>query len=88
MYVIYFCSGYRSKFDHCVIDDRMKALQEQEHRAAAVIETIVVSYPFQHRYFKAAKKIQIRIRELAKLENWHDCDNMRKTAESLFGSIF
>jgi hypothetical protein len=44
-----------NKFDHCVIDDSLKALQEQEHRAGSVIETIVVSYPFQHRYFKAAK---------------------------------
>ncbi|QDV55255.1 DUF1592 domain-containing protein [Rosistilla oblonga] len=44
-----------NKFDQCVIEDCMKALKEQDHRAAAIIETIVVSYPFQHRYFKAAE---------------------------------
>lgn len=44
-----------NKFDQCVIDDCRKSLKEQDHRAAAIIETIVVSYPFQHRYFKAAE---------------------------------
>lgn len=29
----------------------------------------------------------IRIRELGNLQKWHDCENMRKTAESLFGGI-
>jgi hypothetical protein len=43
-----------NKFDQCVIDDCLKALQAEEHRSSAVIETIVTSFPFQHRYFKAA----------------------------------
>lgn len=44
-----------NKFDRCVIDDCLVALKENDHRAGAVIETIVVSYPFQFRYFKAAE---------------------------------
>lgn len=43
-----------SKFDDCVIEDCQNALQEDDHRAWALIETIVLSYPFQHRYFKRA----------------------------------
>lgn len=42
-----------NKFDDCVINDCMKALAENEHRGSVLIETIVTSYPFQHRYFKA-----------------------------------
>ncbi|QEG39574.1 DUF1592 domain-containing protein [Roseimaritima ulvae] len=44
-----------NQFDRCVIDDCLEALDSQDQRAAAIIETIVISYPFQHRYFKAAK---------------------------------
>ncbi len=44
-----------SKFDDCTIKDCLERLAAEDHRAAAVIETIVVSYPFQHRYFKAAE---------------------------------
>ena len=43
-----------NKFDDCVIKDCLDRLKAEEHRASTVIETIVVSYPFQHRYFKAA----------------------------------
>lgn len=42
-----------NKFDDCVIDDCLEGLKENHHQARVVIETIVTSYPFQHRYFKA-----------------------------------
>lgn len=42
-----------NKFDNCVVDDCMKRLKENETRAAVLIEEIALSYPFQHRYFKA-----------------------------------
>lgn len=41
-----------NKFDKCVVEDCQKALQQNEGRASAVIQTIVTSYPFQHRFFK------------------------------------
>lgn len=42
-----------NKFDDCVVDDSLKKLQANEYRASNIVETIVTSYPFQHRYFKA-----------------------------------
>ena len=45
-----------NKFDDCVIQDCLKQLNAENHRSSAVIETIATSYPFQHRYFKAAVK--------------------------------
>lgn len=39
-------------FDKCVVDDSLKALKADGYRASAMIETIVLSYPFQHRYAK------------------------------------
>lgn len=41
-----------NKFDNCVIEDCQKALKKNDGRASSVIETIVTSYPFQHRFFK------------------------------------
>lgn len=41
-----------NKFDECVVDDCQQRLGSMEYRAHVVIETIVTSYPFQHRYFK------------------------------------
>lgn len=43
-----------NKFDDCVVDDCLKALAANEMKSAVLIETIAASYPFQHRYFKAA----------------------------------
>lgn len=40
-----------NKFDDCVLDDAMKALEHNEWRASALIETIATSYPFQHRFY-------------------------------------
>jgi hypothetical protein len=45
-----------NKFDQCVIDDCREKLSAQDHRAALILETIATSYPFQHRFFKAATK--------------------------------
>jgi hypothetical protein len=41
-----------NKFDTCVVDDSLLALRAGGYRASAMIETIVQSYPFQHRYAK------------------------------------
>jgi hypothetical protein len=41
-----------NKFDQCVVDDSLKALKADGNRSSALIETIVLSYPFQHRYAK------------------------------------
>jgi hypothetical protein len=38
-------------FDNCVIDDAMKALALNDWRADVLIETIAMSYPFQHRFY-------------------------------------
>jgi len=40
-----------NKFDNCVIDDAMKALAQNDWRAGVLIETIAMSYPFQHRFY-------------------------------------
>lgn len=40
-----------NKFDDCVIDDAMKALEHQGWRATVLIESIATSYPFQHRFY-------------------------------------
>lgn len=47
-----------NKFDDCVIDDCMKRLSAEDHRGSIVVETIALSFPFQHRYFKAATKAE------------------------------
>ncbi|MBI3858474.1 MAG: DUF1592 domain-containing protein [Planctomycetes bacterium] len=41
-----------NNFDKCVVDDSLMALQADGYRSSAMIETIVLSYPFQHRYAK------------------------------------
>lgn len=41
-----------NRFDQCVIDDCVAALAAREHRPSALVEEIVLSYPFQHRYGK------------------------------------
>lgn len=44
-----------NKFDDCVIEDCQKALAANDGRAAAVVETICLSYPFRHRFFSPAE---------------------------------
>ena len=39
-----------NKFDDCIIDHSLERLNE-EQGAAAILEEILLSYPFQHRYF-------------------------------------
>ncbi len=41
-----------NRFDQCVVDDAMKALAANDFRAHILVEQIVLSYPFQHRYAK------------------------------------
>ncbi len=43
-----------NKFDQCVIDASLKRLNE-EHRADVILEEILLSYPFQNRYYNPAK---------------------------------
>jgi hypothetical protein len=40
-----------NKFDDCVIDQAMKSLEQNDWRATVLIETIAMSYPFQHRFY-------------------------------------
>ncbi len=40
-----------NQFDNCVIDDAMKALAQNDWRTDVLIETIAMSYPFQHRFY-------------------------------------
>ena len=42
-----------NKFDRCVIDECLAKLKANDLKAAVLIEEITLSYPFQHRYFKA-----------------------------------
>jgi hypothetical protein len=41
-----------NKFDDCVIKDCREALEANEYRSSALVEEIVLSYAFQHRYGK------------------------------------
>jgi hypothetical protein len=41
-----------SKFDECVIKDCVKALEANDYRSSLLVEEIVLSYAFQHRYGK------------------------------------
>jgi mono/diheme cytochrome c family protein len=50
-----------NEFDHCVIKQSIERLAAENHRSSSVIETIVLSYPFQHRFFKAATKVETNV---------------------------
>jgi len=39
-----------NKFDECVINHGLEALAANDYRPSALVETIVLSYPFQHRF--------------------------------------
>ncbi len=41
-----------NRFDQCVVDDAMKLMKADDYKAEHLIETIVLSYPFQHRFAK------------------------------------
>jgi hypothetical protein len=36
----------------CVVQDCMKSLENGEFRVSKLLESVVVSYPFTHRYHK------------------------------------
>jgi hypothetical protein len=40
------------RFDQCVIDDSLKALEADGYKAPILLERIALSYPFRHRYVK------------------------------------
>ncbi len=40
------------RFDECVIDDCLKALEADGYKASVLVERIALSYPFRHRYVK------------------------------------
>jgi hypothetical protein len=39
-----------NRYDNCVIEDSMEALRANEYKPSALINQIVLSYPFRHRY--------------------------------------
>jgi hypothetical protein len=39
-------------FDQCVVDDGLKALEADGYRSSVLVERIVLSYPFRHRFVK------------------------------------
>jgi hypothetical protein len=41
-----------NRVDMCVVQDCVQALEQDEWRASRLLETIVTSYPFSHRYHK------------------------------------
>lgn len=45
-----------AKFDSCVVDDCMKALQADDYRAGHVFTSIALSHPFRHRYSGGAQE--------------------------------
>jgi hypothetical protein len=47
-----------NKFDDCVVDRAMKVLKEQNYRSSALIEEIVLSFPFRHRFYPNAVEME------------------------------
>lgn len=43
-----------NKFDACVVDACLKRLAAENDRSGVVVEEIVLSYPFQYRYYKSS----------------------------------
>jgi hypothetical protein len=41
-----------NRFDECVLDETLKTLEANEYRASVMIEQVVLSYTFRHRYAK------------------------------------
>lgn len=40
-----------NKYDDCVVDRAMQAMQDREYRAWALVESIAMSFPFRHRFY-------------------------------------
>jgi len=41
-----------NRFDECVLDDTLKTLEANAYRASVMIEQVVLSFAFRHRYAK------------------------------------
>jgi hypothetical protein len=41
-----------NRVDLCVVEEGVKALERGDFRASRLLEAVVVSYPFTHRYHK------------------------------------
>jgi hypothetical protein len=44
-----------NKFDQCVVDRAMEALEKDNYRASILIEQIAMSFPFRHRFYPKAE---------------------------------
>lgn len=44
-----------NKFDDCAITETLQRLADTDHSATTIIESIVTSFPFRHRFFKPEK---------------------------------
>lgn len=40
-----------NKFDNCVVDKAMEALQQSDYRPSVLVEHIALSFPFRHRFY-------------------------------------
>jgi hypothetical protein len=40
-----------NKFDDCVVDRALEALQQNDYRASVLVEQIAMSFPFRHRFY-------------------------------------
>ncbi|MGV3772065.1 MAG: DUF1592 domain-containing protein [Verrucomicrobiales bacterium] len=47
-----------NRFDDCVVDSTMKALKEDNYRSSVLVEQIVLSFPFRHRFYPNAGEIE------------------------------
>lgn len=47
-----------NKFDDCVVDNAVAAMQKNEYRAAIMIEEIATSFPFRHRFYPKQEKVE------------------------------
>jgi hypothetical protein len=40
-----------NKFDNCVVDKAMEALQQNDYKPSVLVEQIALSFPFRHRFY-------------------------------------
>jgi len=40
-----------NKFDDCVVDRALEALQQNDYRSSVLVEQIAMSFPFRHRFY-------------------------------------
>ena len=40
-----------NRFDECVVDRALEALQQNDYRASVLVEQIAMSFPFRHRFY-------------------------------------